>query len=164
MDASMRSHVQVSRARAQIEADEPDPAKAELTEADLALMQEVLVSNERVVLSKENYDKITNQLSTIKAEYSRTKKMLYLYSNCSEQFIEEIISRVDDLNIAQLEFLWSTYEGMLNNFEMQGFACDEEATVSSLDSAREDVRQLIFHTRRDGKWNTQLKSIKDIKL
>jgi hypothetical protein len=99
----------------------------------------------------------------MKADYSRMKKMLYLYSNCEEPFIENISTRIDDLNLEQLEFLWGTYKDMTRNIGAIGIAYNEEET-SSYESTKEDVRQIIFGTRRDGKWNKFLKSIRDIKI
>ena len=90
------------------------------------------------------------------------KKKLWLYSNCNDQFIEATISKIDRLDEDQLEFLWKMYSDMSSNLEAQGVVAGEDQ-VSSFDSSKEDVREIIFHTRRDGPLRG-LRSIKDVKI
>ncbi len=92
----------------------------------------------------------------------RLTKMLWLFSNCNDHFISETIPKVDSLNLESIKYLWNLYETMSRSLESQGVVADD-SQVSSFGSAKEDIREIIFHTRRDGKLKG-LRSIQDVKI
>ena len=103
-------------------------------------------------MDKDDFKKITDQVEKIKADYDRVKKLLWLYSTCDSNFVSETLGKIDQLDQGQLEFLWDVYAKMSHNLGSLGYCADED--VSTFDDAREDARQLIFHTRRDGRTNS----------
>jgi len=81
-----------------------------------------------------------------------------------ETFIENTMSKIDSLPLDQIKFLWEAYKDLQMKTEgAQGVVFDEK-DFPSIDSAREDIRQLIFHRRKSGKWRDDLKSLENIKI
>ena len=146
----------------EVEADENNPAKKQPSETDLLLMQEVLVAHGKVVLDRANFEAIQNELAEKRAEYERISKQLWMLTNCDEAFIENTVDKVDTLTLDQIQFLWGVYQDMSRNIGLQGVVADE-SQVSSFGTAKEDIREVIFHTRRDGKLKG-LRSIKEVKI
>jgi len=83
-------------------------------------------------------------------------------TNCDETFVENTMDRLDSLSIDQIQFLWGVYRDMSRNIGAQGVVADD-SQVASFGTAKEDVREIIFHTRRDGKLKG-LRSIRDVKI
>ena len=54
------------------------------------------------------------------------------------------------------------HEDMSRNIGAQGVVTDD-SRMSSFGTAKEDIREVIFHTRRDGKLKG-LRSIRDVKI
>ena len=66
------------------------------------------------------------------------------------------------LTLGQIQFLWGAYQDISRNVGAQGVVAND-SQVTSFGTAKEDIRKVIFHTRRDGKLKG-LRSIKDVKI
>ena len=74
------------------------------------------------------------------------------------------MENIDTLGMDQIKFLWSVYRDLRNRTEgTRGVVMDEDAHVSSYNEFKEDVREVVFGVRRDGKLKG-LRSIRDIRI
>jgi len=114
------------------------------------------------VMDRANFEAIQNELVEKRAQYERISKQLWLLTNCDEAFYENTLGKMDRLSLDQIQFLWGAYQDMSRNIGLQGVVADD-SQVASFGTAKEDVREIIFHTRRDGKLKG-LRSIRDVKI
>ena len=114
-------------------------------------------------MDRADFEAIQNELAVKRAEYERISKQLWMLSNCDETFNENTLNKLDTLTMDQIRFLWGAYQDMSHNIGTQGVAYNED-NRGTVNNVKEDVRQLIFGTRRSGKWRNDLKSVRDIKL
>ncbi len=112
--------------------------------------------------ARDNFDAIQNELEDTRAENESLSKQLWMLSNCDETFNENTLDKINSLNLDQIQFLWSVYKGLTHNLGAQGVVSDEEDRGTE-NEAKEDVREVIFGVRRDGKLKG-LRSIREINL
>jgi hypothetical protein len=136
------------------------PVETEHTEVDFTLMERALVNQGKIVMDRADFESIQNELGDKRAMNDYLSKQLWMLSNCDETFNENTLDKVDSLTLDQIQFLWGVYQDMSRNIGPQGVVIDD-SRISSFEIAKEDVREVIFHTRRDGKLKG-LRSIKDI--
>ena len=125
-------------------------------------LKAVLVARGKIVMDRADFEAIQNELVEKCVEYERLSKQSWMLANCDEAFNANTLDRVDTLTLDQIQFLWGAYQDT-RNIGAQGVAYNEEDR-GSVSDVKEDVRQLIFGTRRSGKWRNDLKSVRDIKL
>ena len=141
-----------------------DNSVEQLTDADWGLMKMLFESRGWIVLSRPDLEALEAQLTSIKENYIRMEKTIWLFSNCDPNFVEEMLPKIDNFDESQLSFLYETYKDLKSRTGTgaQGFAY-EEGEISS-ESPKEDLRELIFGVRRDKRAKRGIRDLRDIKL